>query len=62
MVCSIKEPKQRLNFLSVIENLIDLQVVEDHERLTKMQVDIERKNSFNVKGLSVFHTVLEVCA
>ena len=37
-------------------------MVEDQERLLKDQSDIERKYSINVKGLSVFHTVLEVSA
>jgi hypothetical protein len=38
-----------------------LQVVEDQERLAKQQAEIQRKFSFNIKGLSVFHSVIEVC-
>lgn len=40
--------------------MVTQKVVEDHERLLKEQADIERKYSINVKGFSVFHTVMEV--
>lgn len=41
------------------QHLFHQKVVEEQEKLLKEQADIERKYSFNVKGLTLFDTILE---